>query len=108
MRLFLSSRENTIVYSGGRNSALRLGFDNGGKEYFIPGNIPEWAAAILEARITSLTLAYTQIPPTTSAVEQGSRGCWVMAGIFAGIVLCFVCSLAGFLTFTFLLASNSQ
>jgi hypothetical protein len=74
------------------SSALRLGFDNGGKEYFIPADLRGWAAAILEARITSPTLPYTQTPPVNSSVEQGSRGCWVIAGIFAAIVLCFMCS----------------
>lgn len=90
------------------NSTLRLGFDNNGKEYFIPADSAAWAAAILEARAASPSLPYSQTPPTISAVEQGNRGCWVIAGIFAAIVLCFVCSAAGFLAFTFLLASNSQ
>jgi hypothetical protein len=32
------------------------------------------------------------MPPTRSAVEQGSRGLWVIVGILAGIVLLFVCT----------------
>lgn len=91
--LAVSITERTSRYSSNTfESALRLVFDNGGREYFITANIPEWAAAILETRITSPTLAYTQTPPTISAVEQGSRGCWIMAGIFAGIVLLFLCT----------------
>jgi hypothetical protein len=90
--LDVSIHQRTGRYSSHTfNSALRISFDNGGKEYFIPANIPDWAAAILDARISAPTLAYIQTPPATSAVEQGSRGCWMMAGIFAGIVLLFIC-----------------
>ncbi len=102
--LEVTIRQRTGRYSSNTfNSALRLGFDNGGKEYLIPDNIPEWAAAILEARITSPTLAYSQTPPTTSAVEQGGRGCWIMAGIFAGIALLFVCTTSACILLPFLL-----
>ncbi len=103
--LDVSIHQRTSQYSSNTfNAALRVGFDNGGKEYFITANIPDWAAAILEARISSPSLAYTQTPPMSSAVEQGSRGCWIMAGIFAGIGLLFICTVLTCVLLPFLLS----
>ena len=74
------------------DAALYVEFDNGGQEYFLTEDLSAWAEAILSARSTAPDLAFTQAPPTRSAVEQGSRGLWVIVGIMAGIVLLFLCT----------------
>ena len=77
------------------DAALDVEFEDGGKEYFLTpaGHLSAWADAILTARSAAPDLPFTQVPPTRSAVEQGSRGPWVIVGIMAGIVLLFLCTL---------------
>jgi hypothetical protein len=75
------------------DAALYVEFEDGGKEYFLAhaGDLSAWAAAILTAKSAAPDLPFTQVPPTHSAVEQGSRGLWAIVGIMAGIVLLFLC-----------------
>ena len=74
------------------DAALYVEFEDGGKEYFLTDDLSAWADAILSARSSAPDLPFTQTPPTRSAVEQGSRGLWVIVGILAGIVLLFLCT----------------
>ena len=74
------------------DAALYLEFDNAGKEYFIPQDIPGFAQAILDVKVSAPSLPYTRTPPLRSAVEQGNRGLWVILGIMGGIVLLFICT----------------
>jgi len=89
-------------------AALYVEFDNGGKEYFITNELSAWAAEILNARSTTPDLPFTQVPPTRSAVEQGSRGLWVIVGIMAGIVLLYLCTVFACVALPFLLALFGQ
>ena len=74
------------------DAALYVEFDNGGKEYFLTDDLSAWAAAILSAKAAAPELLFSQLPPTRSAVEQGSRGLWIIIGIMAGIILLFLCT----------------
>lgn len=76
------------------DAALRVEFDNGGREYFIPQNIADWATAIADAKTAAPEMQFTQAPPSHSAVEQGGRGVGVIAAIMLGIVLLFLCTAA--------------
>ena len=73
-------------------AALYVEFENGGREYFLTDDLSAWADAISSARSAAPDLPFTQMPPTRSAVEQGSRGVWVIAGIMVAIVLLFLCT----------------
>jgi hypothetical protein len=96
--------------SGSFDAALSIEFDNGGREYFITpaGDLSAWAAAILSAKSAAPDLPFTQVPPARSAVEQGSRGLWVIIGIMAGIVLLFLCTVFACVGLPFLLALFGQ
>ena len=74
------------------DAALYVEFEDGGKEYSLApaSDISAWAAAILTARSAAPDLPFTEMPPARSAVEQGSRGLWVIVGIIAGIILLFL------------------
>jgi hypothetical protein len=76
------------------DAALYVEFENGGREYFLlpAGDLSDWAAEISRLKSTAPHLPFTQLPPTRSALEQGSRGLWVIGGIVAGIVLLFLCT----------------
>ena len=76
------------------DAALYIEFDNGGREYFLlpADELSDWAAEISRLKSTAPNLPFTQLPPARSAVEQGSRGLWVIVGIMAGIVLLFLCT----------------
>jgi len=87
----LSQRQSPYS-SQSYDAALYVEFENGGKEYFLTEDLSAWATALLSARSAAPALPFTQVPPTRSAVEQGSRGLWVIAGILAGIVLLFLCT----------------
>ena len=87
----LSQRQSPYS-SQSYDAALYVEFENGGKEYFLTEDLAAWATALLSARSSAPALPFTQVPPTRSAVEQGSRGLWVIAGILAGIVLLFLCT----------------
>src|SRR5215207_4689098 len=87
----LSQRQSP--YSAQRyDAALYVEFEGGGKEYFLTDDLSAWAEAILSARSAAPDLPFTQIPPARSAVDQGSRGLWVIVAIIAGIVLLFLCT----------------
>jgi len=101
--IYKASPAGNFVFNTTYKAGLHLEFDNGGMEYFIPEEIDAWAVAILEARSASPELPYSKIPPTHSAVEKGSRGMWVMLGVFGAIVLLFLCSVAACLGMTFIL-----
>jgi len=90
------------------DAALYVEFENGGKEYFLADDLSAWADAILSAKIAAPDLPFTQVPPTRSAVEQGSRGLWVIVGIMAGIVLLFLCTVFACVGLPFLLALFGQ
>lgn len=90
------------------DAGLKLDFDNNGKEYFIPQDIAAWAQAILEAKAFAPALPYAQTPPLTSAVEQGNRNLRLIFGVFAAVVLCFLCGIGGTLFLFFLLAARAQ
>jgi len=87
----LSQRQSPYS-SQSYDAALYVEFENGGKEYFLTEDLSAWATALLRARSAAPALPFTQVPPTRSAVEQGSRGLWVIAGMLAGIVLLFLCT----------------
>ena len=88
------SQKQTQYSSQKYDAALYVEFEDGGREYFLApaGDLSAWAAEILSARSAAPDLPFTQVPPTRSAVEQGSRGLWVIVGILAGIVLLFLCT----------------
>ena len=86
------SQRQTQYSARSYDAALYVEFDNGGKEYFLTDDLLAWAEAILNARSAAPDLPFTQMPPTRSAVEQGSRGLWITIGILAGIVLLFLCT----------------
>lgn len=90
------------------DAALYVEFDSGGKEYFLADDLSAWAAEILSAKAAAPDLPFTQVPPTRSAVEQGSRGLWVIVGIMAGIVLLFLCMVFACVGLPFLLALFGQ
>jgi hypothetical protein len=86
------------------DSALELNFDNNGTDYFIPQDIDGWSAAILEAKRGAPELAYVQAPPQRPSIGQSNRTVWTIFGIFAAIVLLFICGVGSCIGFTFLLA----
>jgi hypothetical protein len=88
------------------DAGLKLDFDNSGREYLIPREIDDWVQAIRAAQLAAPDLPYVQVPPLTSAVEQGSR-VGVLVGIFFAVVLCFLCGVGGVLGVIFLLASRA-
>ncbi|MBI3150550.1 MAG: hypothetical protein HYZ21_00305 [Chloroflexi bacterium] len=102
------SRRQTQFSSQFYDAALRVEFDNVGREYFLTNEIADWAAAISNAKATAPNLPFTQMPPTTSAVEQGARGLWVILGIMAGIVLLFCCSVVACFGLSFLVSLSGQ
>ncbi len=86
------SQKQTQYSSQSYDAALSVEFDNGGKEYFLTEDLSAWAVAISSAKSAAPDLPFTQVAPTRSAVEQGSRGLWVIVGIMAGIALLFLCT----------------
>jgi len=86
------SQRQSRYSSQSYDAALYVEFDNGGKEYFLADDLSDWAAALASAKSAAPNLPFTQMPPSRSAVEQGSRGLWVIGGIMAGIVLLFLCT----------------
>ncbi len=86
------------------DAALYIEFDNGGKEYFIPQKIEDWAAAVSDAKADAPQLPFTEAPPRRSAVEQSGRGIGVIATIMAGIVILFLCTAAACIGGPFLLS----
>jgi hypothetical protein len=94
--------------SGSFDAALYVEFDDGGREYFLTDDLSAWAAAILSARSGAPDLPFTQVPPARSALEQGSRGVWVIIGILVGIVLLFLCTVFACVGLPFLLALFGQ
>jgi hypothetical protein len=102
--------EVRIANKTGRNSsrpftaALYLGFDDGGREYLIPQDIPAWAAAILAAKTGAPALPFSQTPPARSAVEERQRSLWALLGVFVATMLCGLCGGLLWLGVSFLLA----
>lgn len=104
------SQKQSQYSSQSYDAALYVEFDNGGKEYFLTpaDDLSAWADAILSAKSAAPDLPFTQAPPARSAVEQGSRGLWVIVGIMAGIVLLFLCTVFACVGLPILLALFGQ
>lgn len=71
------------------DAALYIEFDSGGKEYFIPQNIDEWA-------VETPDLPFTQAPPARSALEQDRRRIVTSGAIVLGLLLLFLCIYGAF------------
>jgi len=95
MEVSISQRQSQYS-SQSYDAALYVEFDNGGREYFLlpADDLSDWAAEISRLKSTAPNLPFTKLPPGRSALEQGSRGLWVIWGIVAVIVLLFLCTAA--------------